>query len=100
VSSGRLRRSLRKQVRGNIIFISTDVPYAEIHNEGGTIQATANVPQHSRKTKKGKSQVKAHTRRINIKMPRRQFMGESAFLNKRFIFHFERFLEAIPLFKK
>jgi phage gpG-like protein len=99
VKSGRLRRSLRKKVTGTVIEILTDVPYAEIHNEGGTIQTTANVRNHDRRTKRGKTQVSAHTRRVNMKIPKRQFMGESAFLNKRFIFQFERLLRAIPIFK-
>lgn len=100
VKSGALRRSLRKFVRGNIIEISSNVPYAQIHNEGGNIQQNVSVRQHDRRRPKGgKSKVMAHTRRVNIKIPKRQFMGESEFLNKRFIFHFERFLKAIPIFK-
>lgn len=100
VQTGRLRRSLRKRVINTTIEILTDVPYAQIHNEGGTIQGTATVRQHTRRTKLGvKSNVTAHTRKVNMRIPKRQFMGESALLNKRFVFHFERLLKAIPIFK-
>uniref|UniRef100_UPI001F46270F phage virion morphogenesis protein n=2 Tax=Flavobacteriaceae TaxID=49546 RepID=UPI001F46270F len=64
------------------VLIGTDVPYAQIHNEGGTIKATARVRAHSR-TRKGRNQpikVKAHTRQMNAKIPKRQFLGESAVL--------------------
>lgn len=36
VKSGALRRSVRAQVLGDKVKISTDLPYAQIHNEGGT----------------------------------------------------------------
>ncbi|MBE7661085.1 MULTISPECIES: phage virion morphogenesis protein [Tenacibaculum] len=83
VKSGRLKRSIRKISEGKYyVLIGTDVPYAQIHNEGGTIKATARVRAHSR-TRKGRNQpikVKAHTRQMNAKIPKRQFLGESAVL--------------------
>ncbi|CAL2079082.1 Phage virion morphogenesis family protein [Tenacibaculum dicentrarchi] len=83
VKSSRLKRSIRKISEGKYyVLIGTDVPYAQIHNEGGTIKATARVRAHSR-TRKGRNQpikVKAHTRQMNTKIPKRQFLGESAVL--------------------
>jgi hypothetical protein len=73
---------------------SQQVPYARIHNEGLTVNTTAHVRaftrnsyKYSKKGKRGKSigtqQVKAHDRKMNYTMPRRQFMGYSAELNTR-----------------
>lgn len=75
VKSGDLRRSLRATVTGpTTIRLSTDVPYAKIHNEGSLVSATATVRAHVRKTKKGNANVKSHKRDINFTMPKRQFM--------------------------
>lgn len=76
VKSGRLRRSLRMSHAGYRITISTDVPYAQVHNEGGTIAGTANVRTHSRKVGSRRVVVKAHTRSVNFTMPQRQFMDK------------------------
>lgn len=106
--TGRLRRSIRKgKVTPDYAIIETDVPYARIHNEG--FRGTVNVKVHKRnryktvKTKEGKGVysvktrkerqrtrrtrevdgthwVRSHTRRVN--MPRRQFMGQSAYMNR------------------
>jgi phage gpG-like protein len=96
VNSGRLKRSIRKLSQGNYyVFIGTDVPYAKIHNEGGVINQTVQVRAHSRrvssrgrKSTRGNSKkktvsiakVKAHSRRMNLRIVKRQFMGESKFL--------------------
>lgn len=56
VKSGRLRRSIRKVVSRFSALLVTDVPYATIHNEGGTGRAFG---KHS------------------FKMPKRQFVGYS-----------------------
>ncbi len=78
VKSVHLRGSLRDQVKGNEITISTDVPYAEIHNAGGQVKGKFAVNEHYRKKPSGgKSKVKAHTRNVNHTMPQRQFMGPS-----------------------
>jgi len=105
--SGRLKRSLRKETTGMDIKWVSDVPYAKIHNEGGTIQATQSVRAHVRrvesrsnnkkvkyievnakgesrikvvKTAQGIAMVKAHTRQVNTQIPQRQFIGYSAAL--------------------
>ena len=102
VDSGRLKRSIRViSVTPTSVTIGTDVPYAQIHNDGfnGSQSVRAhkeNVKAHRRKQKvKGKNgkwktktvTVKAHTRKIgahtrNMKMPRRRFLGESAELER------------------
>lgn len=99
VNSGRLKRSIRKiKADQNDIKIGTDVPYAEIQNNGGKITASANVKSytkkaHSRKahsrSRKGNVEavpaqnvsshrVKAHRRKMNTTIPQRQFIGNSA----------------------
>jgi phage gpG-like protein len=90
INTGRLRRSIRITAKGtDYVKIGTDVPYAQIHNEGGTIQGTQKVRAHrrrkferpkgrrSKKVQSGDVQVKAHTRQVNTKIPQRQFLGES-----------------------
>jgi len=82
--SGRLKRSVRvlKKTRRSVT-IGTDVPYAQIHNEGGYIRETVQVKAHSRKRSgrqtrgTGKIHVKSHSRRMNLKVPPRPFLGES-----------------------
>lgn len=104
VKSGRLRRSPRIiRTTTNSVTVGSDVPYAAIHNNG--FKGLVNVEEHTRnvygkqkkstgvfsvKTKKEKMRtikaitgsvtVQAHTRRVN--MPRRRFLGNSAYLNK------------------
>lgn len=89
VKTGRLKRSIKVSSNG---VVSTDVPYAEIHNEGGTIDTTQSIRAHRRivktrntyngrkKASSGITFVKAHTRKVRISIPRRQFMGNSRVL--------------------
>ncbi len=114
VKTGRLRRSIRKiSANENEIVIGTDVPYAQIHNDGYRGVIEQNVKAHTRHlTKLGVTgrkelktrtkltfgrvrtgetqQVAAHTRKIKVNMPRRRFMGQSAALNRQI----ERFITA------
>lgn len=106
IKSGRLRRSLRvgNATSKAVQFLAgnQDVPYAGIHNEGGTITGTVSVGAHSRrlfmeddvsgpsakkakfvKVHTGTVQVKAHTRHMNTDMPRRRFLGNSVKLMDR-----------------
>jgi phage gpG-like protein len=77
--SGRLKRSIRKiSVTQNSLTIGTDVPYAQIHNEGGTIKKTVTVKSHSRNRNGSSATVESHERKMNTIMPKRQFIGESA----------------------
>ena len=103
VDTGRLKRSIRKvSVSQTDIVIGTDVPYAEIHNNGGKITTVASVKSftkkaHTRKahtrTRKGNTEsieaqrvqshrVKARQRKMNITIKQRQFMGNSTTLAK------------------
>lgn len=101
VQSGRLRRSIRiVDATADTVRVGTDVPYAQLHNQGGTLTGSVQVRAHrrrrfesdevsaprARKAKTvrvhiGDSQVKAHTRTQNTTIPRRQFMGYSRALN-------------------
>lgn len=87
VDSGRLRRSVRV-VRSSEMEVvwGSDAPYARAHNEGVRLGIIQQVKPYNRRNKKtGKtSPVKAHTRRINQNIPKRQFMGASDYLTKRF----------------
>lgn len=81
VDSGRLRRSIRiTSMSKNEVRIGTDVPYAKVHNEGlriGQIQTVKGF------TRKNGQDVKAHTRRVNQRIPKRQFLGSSPFLTRK-----------------
>jgi phage gpG-like protein len=94
VDTVRLKRSIRKiQVGNDYAIIGTDVPYAQIHNEGGEVNTTASVKsytkkEHTRRRNGRKEKVRSHTvnshkRNVRFKMPKRQFIGESATLAKR-----------------
>ena len=86
VRSGRLKRSIRKMSEGDyFVYIGTDVPYAKAHNEGGEITKTVNVRSHSRarKGRTDKFKVKSYQRKMNLTLPKRQFIGDSAALAKR-----------------
>lgn len=75
VDSGRLKRSIRViSANASRVVIGTDVPYAEIHNEG--LDGQVNVRQHNRRSRKGRIYtVRAHKRKVH--MPQRRFLGES-----------------------
>lgn len=88
--TGLLMNSVRVEAVGTRIIASaggSNIPYARIHNEGGTIEGTFQVRAHQRKahlarTRRGRitrkeAAVKAHERKVLTYMPRRQFMGPS-----------------------
>lgn len=98
MDTGRLRRSI-DIIRTTVdsVTVGTDVPYAKAHNEGLRVGEIQQVSEHTRKlttvakvssikskrttTKRvqtGTTTVKAHTRRINQNIPRRQFLPTSA----------------------
>ncbi len=80
VDSGRLKRSIRlASVSQDRIIIATDVPYAQVHNDG--LNGTVNVRSHSRHSRTGRTHtVKVHSR--TVKLPQRRFLGESAELSR------------------
>jgi phage gpG-like protein len=88
IKTGALRRSLRvaSASTGAVRFVAgnQDVPYAGIHNEGGRITGTVQVRSFEREPTFAKRHtVKAHTRTLNITMPRRRFLGPSQKLMER-----------------
>lgn len=117
VDTGRLKRSIRKiKATTEQVIIGTDVPYAEIHNEGGEIKKTVNVKSHAIKSHRRKAYtrnrngraerikaqtiktytVKAHTRKMNLKIPSRRFIGNSYTLARRIELHVTaRFIRAL-----
>lgn len=84
IDSGILKNSVRVIAKTrNSVTIGTNVPYAQIHNEGGTINQTLTIKAHTRKRKGRTETVQAHTRKRKIKIPQRKFIGESAILLRR-----------------
>jgi phage gpG-like protein len=94
IDTGYLRDSIRYEVQAdNTVVVKTDAPYAQIHNEGGHIRASVQVRRHTRRAHTRRTQnrtvrvreheVSAHTRQMNTRIPRRQFMGNSVFLEQR-----------------
>ncbi|MDL2314779.1 phage virion morphogenesis protein [Bacteroidales bacterium OttesenSCG-928-C19] len=91
VRTGRLKRSYRKiYADSKKVILGSDVPYAQIHNDGGTITKTANVRSHKRKTRSGRvTTVKSHKRKMNTTIPKRQFSGPSERLEREIFLHIE-----------
>jgi len=94
VNTGRLKRSIRKiYAHESGVLIGTDVPYAQIQNDGGTISQNVTVKSFNKKsysrTRKGRKEtvkahpVKSHSRKMNLKIPARPFIGESYTLQRR-----------------
>ena len=116
VDKGRLKRSIRKiSASPTRVVIGTDVPYAQIHNEGGTIKGVVTVKQHNVRSynrkaytrqRAGRSEsikaqnikghsVKTHRRKMNTRIPARPFIGQSEALEQQLITHItNRFTEA------
>jgi phage gpG-like protein len=99
VKSGRLRRSIRR-VANSVGYarVATDVPYAKIHNEGGTIIQTPTAKQRAffshvaegffdskndpNKWAEGHKFISmSKAKQLTINLPQRQFMGDSQQLN-------------------
>ena len=107
VDKGRLKRSIRKiSATTDKVVIGTDVPYAEIHNNGGVINQVVSVKQHTRKahsrSRKGRKEsvkehiVKSHRRKMNVRIPARPFLGNSQELQRRILEHItSRFEQAL-----
>jgi|SRR5690554_6549991 len=78
--TGTLRKSIHAKVGGDSVQFTSAVPYATIHNTGGTV--TQKVPPHQRKRKADKKAylVRSYTRTVT--MPQRQFIGTSPEVKK------------------
>ncbi len=82
IDTARLRNSIRIVYVGkDMIIIGTDVPYAKVHNFGFKGKVKQQVSSHNRKTRQGRTtRVRSHSRTIYLKIPKRQFIGNSAVL--------------------
>lgn len=104
--TGRLRRSIRVINKGrNHVLIGTDVPYAQVHNEGfsGSVKQSVSahgVREHKRKShSRGGRKIKRQTvsahkrngfsRTINQDIPARRFMARSKLLDRRIVMNIE-----------
>lgn len=88
IDTARLMRSIRKiHITQTSALIGTDVDYGQVHNDGLEVKGTANVKAHTRVRVNGRKRVeqnvKAHKRNVKFKMPKRQFIGASAILDKK-----------------
>lgn len=79
------------QVNSQRVVISAGsamVPYARVHNEGLRVRGIRNVRGYHNNNFMGKGkrvQIQPHFRKVDFKMPRRQFMGHSKYLNQAII---------------
>lgn len=93
ITSGDLMNSIHPaEVSRNRVVIQAGndkVTYARVHNEGFTGPVT--IPAHTRRTKKGSTQVKAYT--IQQHIPQRQYMGKAHQLLKMIKERIDNYLE-------
>lgn len=97
IKSGRLKRSIRQvHIGADYAIIGTDVPYARVHNDGGTFKGIETVRTHAVKAHKRKAHiragkrikagtvrahiVKSHKRRFKRTFVQRKFIGQSQHL--------------------
>lgn len=73
IQTGRLRRSIQIKPTANLARVVSDVPYAQIHNEGGKIKGRQRTLSTNRRT--GKTRFRATSSPAN--MPARPFMVNS-----------------------
>ena len=106
VLNGHLRGDITSKSRPGLVIITTlgAAPYAKAHNEGFEGKVTQEVREHTRtlqkiKTVKGKEhkkstsvrfvrskkeiKVEAFSRTLNMKLPKRQFIGSHPYLTKK-----------------
>ncbi|MCP3682127.1 MAG: hypothetical protein GY861_05490 [bacterium] len=90
VQSGNLRDSIRISKRtASMIVISSNLDYADIHNEGGTIVQTVTAKQRAfffgmfQKTGDPRWKNYAGARTLTIEIPQREFLGNSVDLERK-----------------
>ncbi|MCF6185027.1 MAG: phage virion morphogenesis protein [Bacteroidales bacterium] len=96
---GHLRKSINYGTFGNTIRFYSNLPYANIHNEGGTIKHPGGTAYFYDK-KKGKpvwisnrtayGKNYARTKAHKIEIPQRQFIGDHKLLEKMIEEHIEK----------
>ena len=91
IDSGRLRNSIHRiSVTNTSALIGTDVPYAKIHNEGGVLHPRVTKKMrgfawkmyYATKQDKWKGLALTKKNTLNIRIPKRKFMGNSAVQNR------------------
>lgn len=84
--SGELAESIDYEKSGNTAIIKTDKPYAELHNEGGTITVTPNMKKffwykHKEAKEAGNDDLAEQWKGLalakTLTFPQRQFIGET-----------------------
>lgn len=87
--SATLRKSIRViEATAERVVVGTDLPYAQVHNDGGTFTVKA----HTRTSRNGKKyQVKAYT----MQMPQRKFIGDSKALDRKIDDYMRKEIEKI-----
>jgi len=97
--SGHLRRSLRLTSGRGYFEVGTSLPYAKAHNEGAIITVTDRQraffwAKHSKAKRRKRADEAEMWKRMalskKITIPKRQFMGDSAFLRKRIAANVQR----------
>lgn len=101
---GELSESIDYRIDGNTIIIFSDKPYAQIHNEGGTITVTPKMRSFflfkmQEAIDYGSIEIAEFWRAMffsdEIKMPKRQFIGKSEMLDAKVIDKIMRELDNI-----
>src|SRR5690606_25043055 len=78
VDTAFLRKSLAVLSESqSAIQFGTHVPYAGLHNNGERLRVVQNVRAHHRTRKGNGEQGRSHTRKMDTRYPKRQFIGES-----------------------
>jgi len=86
VDTGALRRSVRiTRLDADAVWIGSSLPYAKAHHEGFAGDVVQSVKGHTRNGISKVSAVRAHTRTVRQRIPKRQFMGAHPMLAKRLI---------------
>lgn len=109
VKSGALRRSIKMKKVGLFkIVMSSNIPYAQIHNDGGIIKkgkgkVRMNWNEDGKLQRQRTARQRAKTAyytvhkygKHTITMPKRQFIGNSSMLNKKIIANFQSQIDKV-----
>ena len=88
INSSMLRNSIHHTAVGNQVEVSSPLPYANIHNEGGRIPITTRMRGYFwaqyKETKNPLWKALALTKKTHIDIPKRQFVGVSQYTDEAF----------------
>jgi phage gpG-like protein len=102
--TGRLRRSIKYVIIGNVIIFTSNAPYAEIHNEGGIIQHPGGTAYYYNKkrgesiwvsNRKAQGKNYPRTKPHKIEIPQRQFIGDHVILQREIEKAFDELLSSL-----